>query len=131
MAAAVVDEAAKRAGLIWVRRRDAATPPRALWFAWLDGNAYVVTGGGEQPAPEGLDAGAQVELTITSKDKRTRLLGAVAGAEHVSPGTAEWDAVIPILRSRRLNLPDGDGAAVRWAREAVVWRFHPTGQYVD
>lgn len=131
IAAALVDEAAKRAGLIWVRRLDATTPPRPLWYAWIDGSAYVLTGGGEQPVPEGLDTDAAVELTITSKDKRSRLVGAIATAQQVAPATDEWDAVIPLLRSRRLNLPDREAAPDRWARESTLWRLRPTGEYTD
>jgi hypothetical protein len=131
IAAAVADEGAKRAGLIWVRRLDTATPPRPLWYAWIDGSAYALTGGDEQPPPEGIAADVQVEVTITSKDKRSRLIGVVATAEPIVPTSAEWDAVVPVLRSKRLNLADGDEAVDRWARESALWRLRPKGEYTD
>jgi hypothetical protein len=130
-AAAVVEEAARRAGLIWVRRTDGDDPARALWFTWHDGSGYVLTGGGEQPAPEGLAADARVEITITSKDKRSRLLTVIATVHPIAAETDEWAGVIPMLRAKRLNLPDGEAAVTRWARESALWRLRPTGDYVD
>ncbi|NEE53039.1 hypothetical protein G3M55_51635, partial [Streptomyces sp. SID8455] len=49
---ALVEEATKKSGLIWVR---AAGPARAVWHVWHEGAAHLVGDGpGEQPLPEGL-----------------------------------------------------------------------------
>jgi len=47
---ALVEEATKKSGLIWVR--GPGSPARALWHAWHEGAACVVGDGpGEQPLP--------------------------------------------------------------------------------
>jgi hypothetical protein len=131
-ATALVAESAKRAGLIWVRRHGSAAASRPLWHAWVDGNAYLLTGGIEQPMPDGLgEDGTQAEVTVTSKDKRSRLVVWVADVAVVQPGTAEWDSVVPALQAKRLNSPDGEAAPVRWASDSVVLRLTPTGEVLQ
>ncbi|NEB77899.1 hypothetical protein G3I40_22160, partial [Streptomyces sp. SID14478] len=54
--AALVEEATKKSGLIWVR--GAAGVERALWHVWHEGAAHVVGDGpGEQPLPDLVDGG--------------------------------------------------------------------------
>jgi hypothetical protein len=131
-AAALVDEAAKRSGLVWVKARGTTSPARPLWHLWQDGSAYLLTGGIEQPMPDGLDApAATAEITLRSKDKGSRLVVVAASVARVDPGTAEWDAVVPNLQSKRLNSPDGEHAPQRWATECVLFRLTPTDDYVE
>lgn len=65
---ALVEEATKKSGLIWVR--GAGEPAaRALWHVWHEGAACLVGDGpGEQPLP-GLVEGGSAEVTVRSKDK--------------------------------------------------------------
>jgi hypothetical protein len=128
--AALVEEAARRSGLIWVRRvgrgPDTGEPPRPVWHLWQDGSAYVLTGGIEQPMPEGLDtAGAQAEVIARSKDKGSELVAWRATVRRVEPDSDEWRAVVPALASRRLNSRDGEQAPQRWARECQLFRLTP------
>jgi hypothetical protein len=133
-AAALVEEAARRSGLIWVRRvgpgPDTGGPPRPVWHLWHDGSAYLLTGGIEQPMPEGLDAsGAQAEVIARSKDKGSELVVWRASVRRVEPDSDEWRAVVPALAARRLNSPDGEQAPLRWARECRLFRLTPIGAH--
>lgn len=62
--AALLDEAMKKSGLVWVTvpgRR-----PAPVWYVWRGGAdpaAYVLTGGGEQPVPGLLDAVSGAEVS--------------------------------------------------------------------
>lgn len=124
---ALIDESAKRAGLIWVRRADSTSPARPLWHVWADRHAYLLTGGIEQPSPEGLDTGAMAEVTVPSKDKRSRIVVWTATVTVVKPGSDEWEATVPLLQAKRLNSPDGESAPARWATECTLLRLTPTG----
>ena len=132
-ASRLVDEAAKRSGLVWVR--PAAEPPsgfaQPMWHVWQDGFAYVLTGGIEQPAPAGVEPGRQAEVIVRSKDKGSRLVSWLADVVLVEPGSHEWAAVVPTLQSKRLNSPDGDRAPDRWARECRLLRLTPTGVVIE
>jgi hypothetical protein len=130
-AAALVEESAKRAGLIWVRREAADSPARPLWHAWVDGHAYLLTGGIEQPMPEGLAPGTPAEVTVASKDKRSRLVVWVADVAVITPGSEEWDVAVPALQAKRLNSPDGEDAPRRWATDCTVLRLTPTGEVLE
>src|SRR5262249_56826493 len=126
----LVVEATRKAGLVWI-----AVPgqPRATgaWFVWTDGGrgtaAYVVTGPGEQPLP-GLAGAAECAVSVPSADKHGRIVTWTAAVHRVEPGGAEGDAVVPGMLTKRLNLPDADGAGQRWARECAVLRLAPTGE---
>jgi hypothetical protein len=123
--AALVEEATKKSGVLWI-----ALPglplPRAAWHVWYEGAAYVLTGGaGEQPLP-GLPQAERVTVIVGGKDKGGRLVTWVAEVTEIEPETDEWDAIVPILARARLN---GDRAqADRWARESYVIRLVPTGE---
>jgi hypothetical protein len=127
--AALVEESAKKSGLLWVRAIDPGHRPQPLWQIWYDGAIYVLTGGLEQPAPEGLSDRELV--TLRSKDKRSRLLTVEADVDVVAPDSEEWSGVVPILMSKRLNLPDGAQAPERWRRECVVYRLRFNGTVVE
>ncbi len=138
--AALVEEATKKSGMLWL-----ALPglpyPRAAWHVWHvppatndedepKGAAYVVTGGIEQPLP-GLPESERITVTVRSKDKGSRLVSWVAEVGQVEPGSEEWDSVVPALAKARLNAPDGEHQTDRWADEAYVIRLTPTGDVTE
>jgi 8-oxo-dGTP diphosphatase len=117
--AAVVAEATRRAGLVWltVPGQDRAYP---AWHLWRDppGAAYVVTGPGEQPLP-GLAGAARAAVTVPSKQSRGALVTWTAAVAQVDPGTPEWDEVIGPLRAARLNGDLSPGAIYRLVPQSV------------
>jgi hypothetical protein len=126
---ALIAEATKRAGLIWITvpgpggagdRR-----PRPVWHIWRDA-AYVLTGPGEQHVP-GLGDAGQVTVTVPSKDTGGLLLRWTALVTRVEPGSAEWSGIIGALLAGRLNEPASPGGspAERWARTGQVYRLAP------
>lgn len=127
MSGFLIEEATRRSGLVWL---GLPAGPRPAWHVWQDSAAYVVTGGLEQPLPGLLDV-RHVAVTVPSKDNRSRLVSWLAECTRVEPGSPEWEAVEPALRAARLNLPDGERAGERWARECAIVRLSPTGQILD
>ncbi|MFE1949212.1 hypothetical protein ACFW9D_01950 [Streptomyces sp. NPDC059524] len=123
--AALVEEATKKSGLIWVR--GASGTERALWHVWHEGAALVVGDGpGEQPLP-GLDDGSAATVTVRSKDKGGRLVGWRASVVALTPGSEAWEAAVGELKGKRLNAPDAETMTERWARECRVLRLEPAG----
>lgn len=118
--AALLDAGLKRTDLIWVGPDVATT--RAVWQVWDDGAIYLLCGGGEQAAP--VQPGQRATVVVASKDKRTRLLTFTAAVEQVGPGE-DWDRITGQMVTRRLNLPDGEAAPGRWARESMLLRLRP------
>ncbi|MFG3210304.1 hypothetical protein [Streptomyces tendae] len=122
---ALVEEATKKSGLIWVK--GPGVPARALWHVWHEGAACVVGDGpGEQPLP-GLSDGGAAEVTVRSKDKGGRLVSWTARVVELPSGSEAWQAVVGDLKGKRLNAPDGEAMTDRWARECRVLRLEPTG----
>ncbi|MET9254244.1 hypothetical protein [Streptomyces sp. NPDC003717] len=122
---ALVEEATKKSGLIWVRGPEG--PARALWHVWHEGAACLVGDGpGEQPLP-GLAEGAAAEVTVRSKDKGGRLVSWAARVAELPAGSEPWQAAVADLKGKRLNAPDGEAMTERWARECRVLRLEPTG----
>ncbi|MEU2713691.1 hypothetical protein [Streptomyces sp. NPDC007205] len=123
---ALIEEAAKKSGLIWVR--GAGVPAaRALWHVWHEGALCLVGDGpGEQPL-EGLVDGGSAEVTVRSKDKGGRLVTFPATVSELPPGSAEWEAAVAELKGKRLNAPDGEEMPGRWSRECRVLRLAPAG----
>jgi hypothetical protein len=123
--AALVEEASKKSGVLWLDL-PGLPRPRAAWHIWYEGAAYVLTGGdGEQPLP-GLPESEHATVIVGSKDKGGRLVTWVAEVTEIEPETDEWDAVVPVLAKARLN---GDQEqAARWARESYVIRLAPAGE---
>ncbi|TDD87024.1 hypothetical protein E1293_08750 [Actinomadura darangshiensis] len=124
---ALVEEAAKKSGLLWLDV-PGLPQPRAAWHVWHDGAAYVLTGGeGEQPIP-GLPEAAHVTVILRSKDKGGRLVSFVADAEQVEPGSELWDEVTPILAKERLNAATHEGQVETWAGESWIIRLTPADE---
>ncbi|ANP49290.1 hypothetical protein J2Z21_002084 [Streptomyces griseochromogenes] len=123
---ALVEEATKKSGLIWVRGAGAPAA-RALWHVWHEGAVCLVGDGpGEQPLP-GLADGGLAEVTVRSKDKGGRLVSWPATVSELAPGSPEWEAAVAELKGKRLNAPDGEQMPDRWARECRVLRLVPAG----
>ena len=146
---ALIAEATKRAGLIWITvpgpggagpgeagpggaGPGGAAPggagggrPRPVWHIWRDA-AYVLTGPGEQDVP-GLGDAGQVTVAVPSKDTGGLLLRWTARVTRVEPGSAEWSGIIGALLAGRLNEPasPGESPAERWARTGQVYRLTP------
>ncbi|MFF7600257.1 hypothetical protein [Streptomyces mirabilis] len=130
---ALVEEATKKSGLIWVRSGGAPAPEapgaeaptRALWHVWHDGAACLVGDGpGEQPLP-GLVDGGDAVVVVRSKDKGGRLAAWTAKVVELPPGSPAWEATVAELKVKRLNAPDGEEMPARWARECRVLRLEP------
>jgi hypothetical protein len=127
---ALVEEAAKRSGLLWLDL-PGLPQPRAAWHVWHDGSAYVLTGGeGEQPLP-GLPDAERVTVILRSKDKGGRLVAFTAGCERVEPGGELWDEVVPLLVKERLNARAHEGQAETWAAESWIVRLTPVDAVDD
>ncbi|MGW3063470.1 hypothetical protein ACWDA8_08110 [Streptomyces sp. NPDC001130] len=126
---ALIEEAAKKSGLIWVRGAGASAA-RALWHVWHEGAVCLVGDGpGEQPL-DGLADGGSAEVTVRSKDKGGRLVTFPATVSELPAGSAEWEAAVAELKGKRLNAPDGEQMPARWARECRVLRLTPAGAVV-
>jgi hypothetical protein len=121
---ALVEEAAKKSSLVWVRG-ESAGPARALWHVWHEGAVLLVGDGhGEQPLT-GLAAGGGAEVTVRSKDKGVRLVAFRAAVVELTAGSPEWEAAVAELKGKRLNAPDAEAMPERWARECRVLRLVP------
>ncbi|MET7619440.1 hypothetical protein [Streptomyces sp. NPDC005408] len=119
---ALIEEATKKSGLVWVR---GGGPARALWHVWHDGAAHVVGDGpGEQPLPQLAD-GATAEVTVRSKDKGGRLIVWTATVSELEPHSEAWESAVAELKGKRLNAPDAEQMTERWARECRVLRLEP------
>ncbi|MEV8567114.1 hypothetical protein AB0436_16325 [Streptomyces sp. NPDC051322] len=119
---ALVEEATKKSGLIWVR---GTGPTRALWHVWHEGAVLLVGDGpGEQPLP-GLTDGSEADVTVRSKDKGGRLVSWTAAVTELAPDSEEWWAAVAELKGKRLNAPDGEAMVARWGRECRVVRLTP------
>lgn len=127
--AALIEEAAKKSDLLWLRAPGGGGRTHPVWHIWQDGAVYVLSGGAEQPVPDDIDDRALV--TLRSKDKRSRLVTFEAAVSVVAPDSDTWNAVVPTLRAKRLNLTDAEQAPARWARESTVRRLEPTGVVLE
>ncbi|PYC72137.1 hypothetical protein C7C46_26265 [Streptomyces tateyamensis] len=122
---ALLEEAVKKSGLLWVRAAGAASA-RPLWHAWHDGAVVLVGDGAEQPL-HGLRAGDTAAVTVRSKDKWGRLVAFTAQVSALEPGSEAWREAVEELKAKRLNAPDTDTITERWAAECRVLRLVPTG----
>jgi hypothetical protein len=135
----LIEDAAKKSGLVWVVAVGTSTTggrEQPVWHVWQDGAVYVLTGGIEQPVPGGLDAlgddeTGRAHVLARGKGPSGRVLTFEATVGKVTPGSEEWEAVVPALVAGRLNLPDHEEAPQRWAKECTLWRLRPTGTIVE
>jgi len=129
---ALIAEATKRAGVIWIAV-EGQDRPRPAWHIWRAGRgpaspgaAYVVTGPGEQPLP-GL-AGPGRATIIVAGGPGGGPVTWTAAVSRVEPGSGEWDEVIGPLVAGRLNAVLAEtetSPARRWARSGAVFRLAP------
>ncbi|NSC23737.1 hypothetical protein FM076_22300 [Streptomyces albus subsp. chlorinus] len=124
---ALIEETAKKSGLVWVRGPQG--PARGLWHVWHEGAVCLVGDGPlEQPLADlGLTDGATATVTARGKDKGARLVAWPARVCELPPGDEEWEAAVAELKGKRLNAPDADTMTDRWARECRVLRLEPAG----
>ncbi|WP_405587173.1 hypothetical protein [Streptomyces sp. NBC_01190] len=120
---ALVEEATKKSGLVWVNGQ-------ALWHAWVDGALCLVGGPGEQPLPA-LSDGGTATVTVRSRDKGGRLVTWPARVSLLDPDSATWQAAAAELKTKRLNSPDGEAIIARWARECLLFRLTPDGAVTE
>lgn len=116
---ALIAEATKRAGVIWIKAGGSGRP-RPAWHLWQDGAAYVLTGPGEQPLPGLADAG-QVTVLVPSKESGGLLVTWQAEVSRVKPDSPGWRSVIAALTAGRLN------AVLRPRPGTSVYRLTPAG----
>lgn len=122
---ALVDEALKKSGLIWIRST-ASPQGQPFWHVWLNDRIYLLTGGTEQP-DGGLTSGDEVTVVVPSKDTHARLLTIGGTVSQLSPADPDWADATTALAGARLNLHDVPGAPERWANaaETTVLRVTP------
>lgn len=128
---ALVEEAAKKSGLLWVR--GPGGPSRALWHVWHE-DAVCLVGDGPQEQPLeglGLADGGTATVTARSKDKGGRLLAWPVRVAELAPGGERWQAAVQELKGKRLNAPDADTVTERWSRECRVLRLEAVGEPVE
>ncbi|WP_216842705.1 hypothetical protein [Arthrobacter sp. NEB 688] len=128
----LVNEAASKSGLLWVRLPEGTTHP--VWHVWHDDGdergtgpaAYVVSGPGEQHLPWLPD---EVELVLRSKDTGGRLLTMHATARALEPGTDAWEQAAAVLRPERLNAPgSAEEVLERWRDHNTLHVLTPHGR---
>jgi hypothetical protein len=125
---AVLDEALKKGTIVWIDvPGDGGTGGRAVpaWYGTLDGRVYVLTGGGEQRIP-GLETADRATLIARSKELQSLVATVEASARVVAPSEPLYAKVVAVLLPRRLNLPDGEGAADRWRKESTLVELTPS-----
>lgn len=125
--AALVTEATKGSGLLWLGVGSAA--PRPAWHAWSEGVAYVVHAredvpSAEQPVP-GLGQADAVDVLVRG-DRNGRVVTWRASVSHLSPGTPEWDDAVALLAPSRLNENDPPSVPATWAATCGIVRLTPT-----
>jgi hypothetical protein len=120
---ALVAELARKSAVCWIGYGE---PHREhlVWHVWHDDAIGVVAGGEEQPLP-GVEECTEVVVTLRAKTTRHRLATCRARVERIVPGTEQWESLVPVLVSSRLNLPDQQTAPTRWASASVVLRLTP------
>lgn len=119
MSLALIEEGAKKSGVLWI-----ALPsgPRLAWHVWHEGAIYVVTGGEEQSLP-GLTEAPEVEVILRSKDNGAELVRFPASVEVVDQAAA--GQAVAALARERLNARDAAGLLDRWAARSAVVRLTP------
>ncbi len=126
MSSAVLDEALKKAALAWISVGDG--PALALWVMPLDGTLIVVSGAGEQFAPD--LATASRAMVRLRGDNGGLIVITEAAVARLTPGSDEWNEVAPQLAAKRLNASGtADDVAARWAEDGcAVVRLTPVAE---
>jgi hypothetical protein len=126
VSSALVEEATRRSGVVWLLVPGVARA-QPVWHLWHEGAAHLVAGGGEQRL-DGVDDGVRVLVVVRSRERQAdRVVQWWATAQVRAPGTPEWDALVPLLSARRLNARDAAQQPQRWAQDSVVLSLVPDG----
>ncbi|MHB1614307.1 MAG: hypothetical protein ACYCXA_11910 [Actinomycetes bacterium] len=127
---------ARRAKVLWLHRPGG--PPRAAWYVWHEGQAWLVgrrpeTPSGapagpaadeltlEQQLPELVDGG-QIWVSWRAKDTGALAVRLPGMAHQVHPEDPEWIGGTAVLANARLNAADPRRLPGVWADHAQVWR---------
>jgi hypothetical protein len=124
----VLEEALKKSTVVWIEVPGPnGTGGHAVpaWYGLADGRVYVLVGGSEQRIP-GLAESGWAVLTARSKDQQSRVAEVHATARVIDGKDPQFDRIVPLLLPRRLNLPDGEGAAERWRKECSLVELTPS-----
>jgi hypothetical protein len=125
---AVLDEALKKAALAWVAAGDG--PALGLWCMPFEGSLIVVTGPGEQYAPD--LPGAQRATVRLRGDNGGLIVVAEMAVARILPGSEDWETVAPQLATKRLNAHgSADEVVTRWVETGcTVLRLSPLDEVV-
>jgi hypothetical protein len=124
----LLDEAMKKAAVAWISVDEA--PARLVWCLPASGALWVVSGPGEQDAPE-LGSADQALVTMRG-DHGGRIVSWPAAVTRLDPSSEEWAEMAPQLAGKRLNAPVAAGELVdRWAAECTVHKLTPAGDPVE
>ena len=123
MTSAVLDEALKKAALAWVAVGDG--PALGLWCMPLEGALIVVTGPGEQYAPD-LPGAARATVRLRG-DNGGLIVVAEMTVARILPGSDDWETAAPQLAAKRLNAHGStDEVVTRWVETGcTVLRLSP------
>lgn len=105
-------------------RRPGKAHTQAVWFLYDGGKLYLLSGPGEQDVP-GLADAEEVEITARSKDLRSRVARVRATVRRIAVDSEEFGQRAEKMLAGRLNLPDGDAALDRWARDCAMVELTP------
>lgn len=119
-------KAVKKGAILWltVPQPDGSRHEQPVWFLFSDGKVYVVSGPREQNVPNLAEAG-EVELTVRSKDVRSRVSRVPAVVRVVAPDSSEYDDLAQAALPNRLNIDDPNDAIQRWKRDCVLVELVP------
>ncbi len=122
----VLDATLKKSAIIWLTIPQAQGQPitRPAWFVYQGRKVYVLTGPAEQDLTNIARAG-EVTLTARSKEVRSRIASVPATVRVVSNDSDEFDQVLRLGLTTRLNLPDGDSALGRWKQTCTLVELSP------
>jgi hypothetical protein len=111
VSSAVLDEALKKAALAWVSVGDG--PALGLWCMPLEGSLIVITGPGEQFAPD--LPGSQRATVRLRGDTGGLIVVAEMTVTRILPGSDDWETAGPQLAAKRLNAHGStDDVLARW-----------------
>jgi len=124
---ALIPATMKKSGLVWLEI--GTYSPVAVWHVWHNDVCYVLhvgteSNGTEQAVP-GLAEATQCHVITRSATTHARTARWRGTVHSVSPDSAEWDELLPLLIANRLNLRSAGNAPQRWARKCVLSRIVP------
>lgn len=130
LGAALVEEATRKAGLVWLAYEPDGEEPRPARHAWHEGALVLVVGGTELHLP-GLATAARAVVTVPSKDTKAGVVTWVGSVTVVDPADDTWLGAARAYAAGRLNGEGGQAMLDRWARESVVLLVRPTGELLE